>query len=148
MEEEVRNAFGRVIYRIGHDAAADVVEAHWQGAATAQNLQDPLLVGLRVHERTRCAYRLNDNTAFSGPWAHAVPWLEQEWLPRAHAAGVRCLAHVARSGAFGEQAGEALLQDQIGAQIRVAVFGSRADALAWLGAQQRERAVRGRFAGE
>ena len=147
-EEEVRNAFGRVFYRIGYHAADDVVEAHWHGAATHQNLKDALVVGLGVHERTRCAYRLNDNTAFSGPWAHAVPWLEEEWMPRAYAAGLRCLAHVARLGSFGEQAGEALLQGQIGAQIQVAIFSSREDAWAWLGAQQRERAVRGRFAGE
>lgn len=99
-----------------------------------------------MHERTNCAYRLNDNTAFTGPWATAVPWLEAEWLPRAYAAGIRCLAHVARPGSFGEQAGEALLQGKIGAQIQVAVFAHQEDAWAWLASQQRERTLRGRLA--
>ena len=143
MEQELRNAFGRVFYRIGYHAAADLVEAQWHGAASQQDLRNAVVAGLALHERTGCAYRLNDNTAFSGPWADAVPWLEAEWLPRAHTAGIRFLAHVARPGSFGELAGEALLQGQIGAQIHVAVFASREAALAWLRTQQRERAVAG-----
>ncbi|KUG09033.1 hypothetical protein ASU33_19610 [Solirubrum puertoriconensis] len=141
MYREVQNIFGRVFYRIEYNSAANIVEAEWQGAATQQDLRNAVVAGLEVHERTHCAYRLNDNTGFSGPWADSVAWLEEEWLPRAHAAGIRYLAHVARAGSFGEQAGEAMLRGRIGSQIEVALFFNRPAAFKWLTQKQGEQAA-------
>lgn len=136
MHREVQNIFGRVFYRIEYNSASNIVAADWHGTATQQDLRNAVVIGLEVHERTRCPYRLNDNTAFSGPWADSVAWLEQEWLPRAYAAGIRYLAQVARAGSFGEQAGEAMFHGKIGSQIEVALFPDRPAAVEWLTQKQ------------
>ena len=138
MEQEVRNAFGRVFYQIAYKSLSNIVEAEWHGTATQRDLRNALDVGLQMHERTNCAFRLNDNTSFSGPWADSVSWLEEEWLPRAYAAGIRYLAHVAREGSFGEQAGQVLRQGKIGAQLEVAIFSEKGAAISWLLSKQQE----------
>ncbi|RDV11490.1 hypothetical protein DXT99_24465 [Pontibacter diazotrophicus] len=140
MLKEVKNVFGRTFYRIEYKSRANMVEAIWHGTASKQDLKQAIIAGLEVHERTKCAYRLNDNSDFSGPWADSVAWIEEEWLPRAYASGIRYLAHVARPGSFGESAGEAMLWGKIGSQIKVQLFESRADAVDWLQAKQRETA--------
>jgi hypothetical protein len=142
MSREVQNVFGRVFYRIEYKSLSNIVEAEWQGTATQQDLRNAVVAGLELHERTRCAYRLNDNTGFSGPWADSVAWLEEEWLPRAYAAGIRYLAHVARPGSFGEQAGQTMLRGKIGAQVEVALFSDRSSAVEWLMQKQKVQAER------
>ncbi|GAA4434219.1 hypothetical protein GCM10023188_24890 [Pontibacter saemangeumensis] len=138
MYKEVKNVFGRTFYRIEYKAAVNIVEATWFGTASKQDLKQAIIAGLELHEHTHCAYRLNNNTDLTGPWADAVAWIADEWLPRAYESGIRYLAHVARPGSFGESAGEAMLYGRIGAQIEVKLFTSRADAMHWLNAKQRE----------
>lgn len=140
MQKEVINAFGKVFYKIVYSRELDIVQAEWFGYTTKQDLKKALVVGLQLHEETRCAYRLNDNTLFSGPWEDAVGWLEEEWLPRAYKAGIRYLAHVARPNSFGEAAGEALQLSKIGAAIEVRLFTDKAEALAWLQTKQKSLA--------
>jgi hypothetical protein len=141
MHQEVKNIFGRTFYRIEYKESANIVEAVWRGTATKQDFKNAIVAGLELHERTRCAYRLNDNTDFSGPWAGSVAWITEEWLPRAYKAGIRYLAHIARPGSFGEIAGEAMLQGKIGAQIEVALFSDKLRAIDWLHAKQEEQAL-------
>ncbi|WP_347157286.1 hypothetical protein [Pontibacter chitinilyticus] len=131
-----KNAFGKTFYKIEYKKDLNVVEAVWEGTASLHDLKNALVIGLQVHEESHCAYRLNDNTNFFGPWADAVPWLEKEWLPRAYAAGIRYLAHVARPDSFGESAGERLLKGKIGTSIQVKLFNKVEEALSWLKAKQ------------
>ncbi|WP_162052168.1 hypothetical protein [Pontibacter pamirensis] len=138
MLKEIKNVFVRTYYRIEYKSRTHIVEATWYGTATKQDLKQAIIAGLEVHERTSCAYRLNDNTDFSGPWADSVTWIAEEWLPRAYASGIRYLAHIARPGSFGESAGEAVLSSKISSQIEVGLFTSRAVAIDWLLAKQRE----------
>ncbi|MBC5993463.1 hypothetical protein [Pontibacter cellulosilyticus] len=136
MFARVENAFGKVYYKIEFKEELNIIQAEWYGFTTKQDLKKALVVGLQLHEETRCAYRLNDNTAFSGPWADAVSWLEEEWLPKAYEAGIRYLAHIARPSSFGELAGEALQTGKIGATIEVKIFTEKEEALNWLKAKQ------------
>jgi hypothetical protein len=145
MHREVQNVFGRTFYKIEYKSSLNLVEATWFGSATIQDLKNAVVAGLEVHEKTHCAYRLNDNTGFSGPWAESVAWLEEEWLPRAYKAGIRYLAHIARPSSFGELGGEAMLQGKIGAQIEVAVFSDRAAAIKWLHVKQEEQVSKSRY---
>lgn len=138
MQQEIKNVFGRTFYKIRYNTLSNMVEAEWQGTATQQDLKKAVIAGLELHERTQCAYRLNDNTGFSGPWSDSVAWLEEEWLPRAYQSGIRFLAHISRPGSFGEQGGVAMLQGKIGSQIEVALFSDRVEALLWLSGRQRE----------
>ncbi|MFD3003465.1 hypothetical protein ACFS7Z_24115 [Pontibacter toksunensis] len=137
MLKEVKNVFGRTFYKIEYKCDANLVEATWNGTASKQDLKQAIMAGLELHEHTHCAYRLNDNTDFSGPWADSVTWITEEWLPRAYASGIRFLAHVSRPGSFGESAGEAMLWGKIGSQIEVQLFSNRADAVDWLQTMQR-----------
>lgn len=141
MLKEIKNVFGRIFYKIEYLTSANMVEATWYGTASKQDLKHAIMVGLEVHEHTQCAYRLNDNTDFSGPWADSVSWIAEEWLPRAYKSGIRYLAHVARPNSFGESAGEAMLIGKIGSQIDVKLFTSRADAIGWLQTKQGETAL-------
>ncbi|MFD2246365.1 hypothetical protein [Pontibacter ruber] len=136
MLKEVRNAFGRIFYRIEYKSDLNIVEAIWEGTATKNDLKHAVVAGLQLHEDTHCPYRLNDNTNFFGHWAEAVAWLEEEWLPRAHKSGIRYLAHVAHPRSFGELAGEEMLKGKIGANIQVCLFTDREQALSWLKAKQ------------
>ena len=136
MYKEIKNAFGKVFYRIEYKESLNIVEAEWYGFTTKLDLQKALVAGLELHEQTRCPYRLNDNTAFSGPWADAVEWLGEVWLPRAYSAGVRYLAHIARPNSFGEAAGEALQMGKIGATIEVKLFSAKDEAMQWLKSKQ------------
>ncbi len=136
MQQLIRNAFGRVFYRIEYRKDLNIVEAVWEGTASQSDLKHAVTAGLQLHEHTRCPYRLNDNTNFFGPWADAVSWLEKEWLPRAYTSGIRYLAHVAHPSSFGELAGEELLKGKIGAIIQVRLFTNRNDALQWLKTKQ------------
>ncbi|GHA68753.1 STAS/SEC14 domain-containing protein [Pontibacter akesuensis] len=136
MLKEVKSVFGKTFYRIEYKDDLNVVEATWQGTASKQDLRNAIIAGLEVHENTKCAFRLNDNTEFTGPWADSVKWIEEEWLPRAYKSGIRYLAHVARPNSFGEAAGEAMLLGKIGAAIEVKLFDNREDALQWLKKKQ------------
>lgn len=138
MLREVKNAFGRTFYRIEFKKELNIVEAVWQGTATTQDLKLAVVEGLQLHENTHCAYRLNDNTDFFGPWSDAVAWLDEVWLPRAYNSGIRYLAHVARTGSFGESAGEELLKGKIGAKIQVRIFTDKEEALRWLKSKQEQ----------
>jgi len=100
------------------------------------DLQQAMITGLEVHQQTRCAYRLNDNTEFSGPWAEAVPWIEEVWLPRVCETGLKYLAHIARPGSFGETAGEVLSIGKAASFLEIRLFTNRKDALQWLQAKQ------------
>ncbi|WP_299822439.1 hypothetical protein [uncultured Pontibacter sp.] len=136
MLKEVKNVFGRTFYRVEFNKPLNIIVAEWYGTASQQDLGKALIAGLEMHEHTHCAYRLNDNTNFSGPWAESVAWLEQVWLPRAYEAGIRYLAHVARPNSFGETAGEVMMMGKIGATIEVRIFQDKAGALNWLKAKQ------------
>lgn len=128
----MKSVFGKTFYRIEFKKDLNIVEATWQGTASKQDLRNAIVAGLEVHENTKCAFRLNDNTEFTGPWADSVTWIEEEWLPRAYKSGIRYLAHVARPSSFGEAAGEAMLLGKIGAAIKVRLFDNRGNALSWL----------------
>lgn len=136
MYKEAKNAFGRTYYKIQYHKDLNIVDAVWYSSASKQDLKQAVIAGLEVHETTRCPYRLNDNTNFSAPWADAVAWLEEEWLPRAYEAGIRYLAHVARPDSFGSAAGKAMIMGKIGSLIEVRFFTDRLDALEWLKEKQ------------
>ena len=136
MSLQIENAFGKVYYKIEYKKDLDIVQADWFGFATNQDLKKAVIAGLQLHEQTRCPFRLNNNTEFTGPWADAVSWLEEEWLPRAYKSGIRYLAHVARPSSFGEAAGEALQVGKIGSTIEVKMFNNIEDALQWLKSKQ------------
>ncbi|WP_125077744.1 hypothetical protein [Rufibacter latericius] len=143
MRYETKNSFNRTFYVIEHNPELDIIDTLWYGYASQNDLRAAMEVGLKVLEETNCAYKLNDNIAFNGPWAEAVKWLEKDWLPRAMQAGLRFLAHVASPHSFGEASGEAMEVSLIGQKLKYKMFRSRQEALDWLKACQEEQVAIG-----
>jgi hypothetical protein len=140
MRLEQQNSFGRTFYTIEYNPSLDIVDTVWTGFASDNDLRLACEVGLRLHEETKCAFKLNDNSTFTGLWSESVTWLETEWLPRAMAAGVKYLAHVAKKNSFGAAAGEVMGISSIGQQLQYCHFASRQEALAWLATCQQQEA--------
>lgn len=132
MRRELQNLFHKTFYVIAYNQELDIVDTFWDGYASEKSLREACEAGLEVHEATKCPFKLNDNSRFTGPWSDSVAWLEKEWLPRALKAGVRFIAHVAPANSFGEVAGEVMKAGKIGEQLEVGTFYNREAALGWL----------------
>ncbi|AMM51456.1 hypothetical protein TH61_10105 [Rufibacter sp. DG15C] len=136
MRLEAKNSFDKTFYVVEYNQTLDLIDTHWDGYASQQDLRVACGMGLELLEKTRCAFKLNDNSHQSGPWSQAVEWLEEEWLPRAMQAGLKYLAHVANKHSYGETAGDVMHISKIGKQLQYRMFFFREDALAWLKACQ------------
>ncbi|MBC3542040.1 hypothetical protein ACFSC6_08650 [Rufibacter sediminis] len=139
MRRECKNSFNKTFYVVEHSQELDIVDTLWYGYASPTDLRQAMEAGLEVLEQTNCAYKLNDNTQFTGPWKEAVKWLEKEWLPRAMKAGLCCLAHVANADSLAEESGKAMEISLIGRKLIYRMFHSRTEALAWLKTCQVEK---------
>lgn len=138
MRLEAKNSFDRIFYVVEHNPVLDIIDTHWEGYASQQDLKVACELGLEILEKTGCAYKLNDNSVLTGPWSQAVGWLEEEWLPRAMNAGLKYLAHVANKHSYGETAGEVMHISKIGRQLEYRMFFFREEAIAWLQACQKQ----------
>ncbi|WP_192823353.1 hypothetical protein [Rufibacter sp. LB8] len=117
---------------VEHKQDLDIIDTLWYGYASQQDLKNACSAGLEILEKTGCAYKLNDNSQLTGPWSDAVEWLEKEWLPKAMAAGLRYLAHVANPHSYGEVAGEVMKFSKIGQNLEYCMFYTKKEALTWL----------------
>ncbi len=132
MRQTAQNVFNKTFYEIEYNPELNIIDTLWFGYSSQSDLKKACEIGLELTQQVKCPYKLNDNTLFTGPWDTAVAWLEKEWLPRAVAAGVRYIAHIAPPDSFGEAAGEVMQLSLIGKQLLVRIFSSRAEGIAWL----------------
>ncbi len=141
MRREAKNAFNKTFYIIEYNRNLDIVDTLWYGYSSQTDLRKAMQIGLELHQEVKCAYKLNDNTMYTGPWADAVAWLQEEWLPKAMQAGVKYLAHVAAPDSFGETAGEIMQISAIGQQLNFGMFQNKTDAITWLQSCQEKEEV-------
>ncbi|QHL88813.1 hypothetical protein GU926_15825 [Nibribacter ruber] len=132
MRLDAKNSFDRTFYVVEYKPALNLIDTHWEGYASLHDLKTACEVGLQILETTHCPYKLNDNSALSGPWSEAVSWLEDNWLPRAMQAGLKYLAHVANEHTFSEVAGEVMHISKIGQELKYRMFFKREEAIEWL----------------
>ncbi len=132
MRQTAQNVFNKTFYEIEYNKDLNIIDTIWYGYSSQLDLKKACAIGLDLTQKVKCPYKLNDNTLFTGPWDSSVAWLEKEWLPKAIAAGVRYLAHVAHPDSFGETAGQVMQTSLIGKHLLVSIFSSREAAIAWL----------------
>lgn len=131
MSTNLTNGFGKVYLTIAYDAANDWVYNNWIGYQTCIGIMagaDACLHPLREND---CAYLLNDNREVVGPWDHAVEWIVSHWAPRAIAQGLTHFANVVSAESMAAQSAEAMRLG-IEGQLQMRMFGSIAEAQAWL----------------
>lgn len=76
----------------------DLLYVYWHGHLTAASVVQGVQSALELPQfATRPLPRraLTNHQQVSGTWTEALPWLQYDWLPQAHARGLRLLAHVA-----------------------------------------------------
>ena len=139
MKTEVRNAFGKVIMTVEHEAANYLVYNNWMGYQTREGIITAANVSLEVIACHHYPHLLNDNTLVLGPWNHAVEWIAQDWTPRAIAAGLTHFAHIVSPESFAAPSAEAMAGSTAG-RFRMRIFGNVPEARAWLRAARTDRA--------
>lgn len=136
MKRELANAFGKVFLTMEYEPTSQLIYNRWQGYLTLENVKSGANTGLELLVETRCPHLLNDNTAVTGPWDHAVAWIAQDWTPRAIAAGLTHFAHVVDAKSFAALSAEAMSSGVAGL-FEMRIFGDAEAARKWLGSARK-----------
>lgn len=126
---QLKNALGDVFLNlIQHE---HYIEAKWQNHITADDViaaGKVFLAYIKQHPSTKF---LNDKKDVSGDWTEANPWIEFEWLPQVHEAGLRCITHVYSDDIL-SQIGERDLFNMVSPLLQMKNFSDREQAICWL----------------
>ncbi|RSK45215.1 hypothetical protein [Hymenobacter rigui] len=135
MHHEFNNTFGEVYLFTVFDQPNNWIYNDWQGLLSPGSVLEGCMGVLDILQRTQCAYMLNDNRRVLGSWQQANEWIEQEWIPKALAAGLRYHAHVVAPGVFGQAAAEDM-HLRVGNSFHMRLFEQLDDAQTWLREKQ------------
>ena len=116
----------------------ELLSVRWHGQLTGVEIIRGVQQGGQWRDQFRYFYILNDKRDAGGDWSEALPWLQDEWLPSALAAGVKAMAYVFspdRENQFATQTFVAALRPHMAIEL----FDELEPALDWL-RQQREQA--------
>ncbi|WP_245539662.1 hypothetical protein [Pontibacter roseus] len=126
---ELRDMLGNVYLTLL--SKKDYLEAKWTGHITADDVVSAAQVHLELLRNGCHPKLLNDKSEVTGDWQDANDWLEFEWLPKAFASGLRCMAHVFSENMFSRLAAIDL-QKRITPELCMENFNEREAAETWL----------------
>lgn len=109
----------------------DYIEAKWTGHITADDVVSAAQAHLELLRSYGCPKLLNDKSDVTGDWEEANDWLQYEWMPKATAAGLRCMAHVYSHNMFSRLSAHELLT-RLAPELCMQNFNEREAAEAWL----------------
>lgn len=120
---------------ITRDDAEPWLSLAWVGEQSEASTRTGCESLLSIMQEQQIYRILNDTSLTAGCWPGALRWLVFDWLPRMHAAGLQCCAHVYGSNYQSQMDGGAamLLFDAEG--IAIQAFREKPAALAWLHSQ-------------
>ncbi len=120
---------------ITSDDAEPWLSLEWVGEQSEASTRAGCESLLTIMQEQQIYRLLNDTSRAAGCWPGALRWLVFDWLPRIHAAGLQCCAHVYGSNHHSQMdAGAAmLLFDAEG--IAIQAFRKKSSAQAWLHSQ-------------
>ncbi len=73
----------------------DLLHMRWHGHLTAEAVVRGAQAGVELFTgRALPARLLSNHLSVTGEWSEALPWIQYEWLPTAHARGLRRVAHL------------------------------------------------------
>ena len=102
MERELKNDLGDVYFQAEYDQESEAVIAHWIGFATTEQLKEGMEAGLSLMKEKQSNKWIANAQLMEGGFEEANDWLEQDWTPRAVAAGLQKVAFVVSQDAFNE----------------------------------------------
>jgi len=66
----------------------------WIGKISDDVIKKGASINLQQIEKYDCKYILNDNRDLAGNWSESNDWIENEFMPKAIALGLKFIAHV------------------------------------------------------
>ena len=129
--QELKSATGKTFLTIRFDESNNWIYNNWTGYVTAENVVQGSLAVLEMIEKHQASFGLNDNLFLVGRWDHSVDWIEQEWIPRAVAAGLRYYAHVVNEDSFAA-ASSAEMLTRVQGRFHMQIFRDLESARQWL----------------
>lgn len=135
--QELKSATGKTFLTIHFDEQNHWVYNDWCGYVSPENVEQGSLAVLETLEKYQAISGLNDNRHLVGRWDQSVDWIEQEWMPRAVAAGLRYFAHVVDKDAFAAASSADMLNRSKG-KFHMRIFQDIQSAKEWLIARQDE----------
>ncbi|WP_018479748.1 hypothetical protein [Pontibacter roseus] len=129
--QELKTATGKLFLTIYFDEQENWVYNDWSGYVSPENVEQGSLAVLAALEKYKVPYGLNDNRHLVGRWDQSVDWIEQQWIPRATAAGLRYYAHVVDGESFAA-ASSADMLNRVQGRFRMRIFQDMQEARDWL----------------
>ncbi|WP_400192913.1 hypothetical protein [Hymenobacter sp. B81] len=122
---------GSVFLQVERDRVHDWVYARWLGSQTLATVQQGGLYYVELLRQEPCPRLLNDHQELIGSFSEANDWISQVWTPLIREAGLRYFAQVLAPGIFA-QLSIVDLQQRLGGQLELRLFGSLPTAREWL----------------
>lgn len=102
MEKELKNELGEVYFQAEYDEDSGATIVHWIGFSTTEQLKAGMEAGLALLQEKKSTKWIADAHLMEGGFEEANDWLQQDWTPRAVAAGLKAVAFVVSQDAFNE----------------------------------------------
>ncbi|WP_299702598.1 hypothetical protein [uncultured Pontibacter sp.] len=135
--QELKSSTGKTFLTIHYDEKNQWIHNDWSGYVSPEYVMQGSLAVLDAIEKYRVACGLNDNRHLVGRWDESVDWIEQEWIPKATAAGLRHYAHVVDADTFAAASSEDMLT-RVQDRFQMRIFRDIDEAKEWLVASHRE----------
>ncbi|MCC9138183.1 hypothetical protein ACFSKU_00365 [Pontibacter silvestris] len=129
--KELSSSTGKPYLIIEYNQKNNWIYNNWDGYVTKESVVTGSLAVLKAFESYHTPYGLNDNSNLVGRWDHAITWIEEVWMPRAAAAGLRYYAHVVDKESFAAASSEEMIK-RTKRFFQMCSFDNITDAQAWL----------------
>lgn len=129
--QELKSSTDKLYVSIYYDQQNDWIYNNWTGYITPDSVKQGSLAVLEAFEKYNTSFGLNDNREVAGTWDQAVDWIEEVWIPRATALGLRYYAHIVDQDAFAAASAADMLS-RVADKFNMRIFDSAVDARQWL----------------
>lgn len=131
----VFDTHGVLLLRQVYYPKEQLLYVQWFGNLTAETVVMAAQAVLETQNKLPVTLLLNDKQASTGDWTEAMEWLEFEWLPQAHATGLRAFAYVFSPELHNHLASQDFV-NRASQFLSIQVFYDNSTAYNWLRTQQ------------
>jgi hypothetical protein len=100
--KELKNPLGEVYLHIEYSEEAAAVVVNWIGFADDEELKAGMEAGLQLLKDKGATRWVANAANMEGGFEDSNDWLEQDWTPRAQAAGLQVVAFVVSQDVFNQ----------------------------------------------
>jgi hypothetical protein len=140
MKKEFKRPNGGAVYAtITYEKENNLIYLDWNGFLSVELVKEGSEELLKVIKQTLCPNVLVDNRKVSGPWQAANDWYQNDWNPRAAAAGLTDMAVIMSENIFTQLSLQGFAKVTKGVYT-VNIFNADAPARKWLKEQMKHTA--------